>query len=148
MFTFFAVPTTAEKPLTIHDNKILIGPPAPLPVLGPVYTPAKPARPNKPAKSKTTVASGQCNCLLAINTFYKTNFKTTDGYARSIPVNSKTPAETGFVITRESWMGHIAHYYKSGDLIVIDYEGNYERCRLSSGRTLPVASRLIKGYIN
>jgi hypothetical protein len=93
-----------------------------------------------------------CNCVKALNQKFGTNFKTLDGFARSIPINSKVPAEIGFVITYESFpgtnTGHIAHYYKDYDEIVLDWEANYERCQFSSGRRLPINSPLIKGYNN
>lgn len=144
---FLGVPITADK----YENKPFLGPLAPQPFTGPIQNKANEvayARPNQPLKVKARLAGGFCSCVSAINNFYKTDFKTVDGYARSIPVNSKTPAETGFVITYESWMGHIAHYYRFGDDLVIDYEANYQHCALSSGRILPIASPLIKGYIN
>lgn len=91
---------------------------------------------------------GQCSCVAGVNAYYKTNFKTLDGYARSIPTSSNLPSTTGFVITRDSWMGHISHYYLDGDFIVIDAEWNYVHCSFSTGRKIPVDSPLIKGYIN
>ena len=101
---------------------------------------------SKPVIKRTGVA-GNCSCVAGINNYYKTSFKTLDGYARSIPVSSKLPATTGFVITYESWMGHIAHYYLDGEFIVIDAEWNYIPCRFSSGRKLPISSPLIKGFL-
>ena len=89
-----------------------------------------------------------CSCVLGLNAHFGTNFHTLDGYARSIPTNSTVPAEMGFVITRESWKGHISHYYHLGDVIVIDWETNYVSCQMTSGRVIPVDSGLIKGYIN
>lgn len=95
-----------------------------------------------------------CSCVQAINDHFGTNFKTTDAnhLAKSIPINSKTPAAMGFVITYESRpgtvTGHIGHYYLDGDEIVIDWESNYDRCAVTSGRRLRVGSSLIKGYIN
>jgi hypothetical protein len=93
-----------------------------------------------------------CSCVQALNAHFGTNFQTLDGFARSIPINSKTPASMGYVVTYESRpgasTGHIGHYYLEGSEIVVDWEANYEKCKISSGRTLPVGSSLIKGYIN
>lgn len=103
---------------------------------------------------KTQVKSfnPNCSCVTGLNAHFGTNFKTLDNFARSIPINSKIPADIGYVITYESrpggQTGHIAHYYLLGNEIVIDWEANYERCKVSSGRRLTVGSPLIKGYIN
>lgn len=92
-----------------------------------------------------------CSCVAGINAHYGTNFRTLDGFARSIPTNSSTPAATGFVVTFESSGGHIAHYYTLGSKIIVDWEINYTHlvpgdCPVTSGRELPAA--LVKGFIN
>lgn len=88
-----------------------------------------------------------CSCVIAINQKYGTNIHTLNGYARSIPVSSNLPSTTGFVVTYESWAGHIAHYYLDGEFIVIDWEANYQSCKITSGRKLLIGSPLIKGYL-
>lgn len=69
------------------------------------------------------------------------------GNARNYPVNSKVPAESGFVVTYESGRGHMAHYVKIGLFLRLD-ESNYDTCRITYGRLLPINSKVIKGYIN
>lgn len=97
----------------------------------------------------------KCSCVLGINAYYGTNFHTTNvsHTAISIPINSYVPAETGFAITYESKAGHIIHYYKLGDVIVVDAEWNYKHfvrgdCPMTSGRIISIGSSVIKGYIN
>lgn len=100
----------------------------------------------KPIKSPKKTTANYCSCVAGVNAHFGTHFKTLDGFARSIPTNSQIPASSGFVITRESWQGHIAHYYLLGDQIIIDWEANYVSCKVSSGR--PLSNSLVKGFIN
>lgn len=97
------------------------------------------------AKSQIKRAPYACNCVLWAQS------QGLDvqgyGYAKNYPVNSQVPALYGFVVTYESYAGHVALYYLDGSDLVLD-EANYVSCRITSGRRLPVGSPLIKGYIN
>jgi hypothetical protein len=100
---------------------------------------------NNKSASLATYSGGYCSCIkyaqsigLGISGY---------GYARNYPVNSHTPAQSGFVLTRESVYGHIAYYVLQGGNLVLQ-EANYSKCRLTTGRILPVNSSLIRGYIN
>lgn len=99
------------------------------------------------AKSVVSNQGPVCSCVSWVNWKYGTNLKTLDGYARSIPTNSKEPAMAGFVITRESWAGHVGRYILDGDYLVLT-ESNYSKCRVTVGRRLSIFSPLIIGYIN
>lgn len=98
--------------------------------------------------------SSYCSCVIGLNKRFGTNFKTLDGFARSIPTNSTVAAKSGFVVTYESRpgtkTGHIAYYVLDDDQknITIEWESNFIQCKVSSGRKIPVNSTLIKGYIN
>jgi len=69
------------------------------------------------------------------------------GAARNYPINSLVPAQSGFVFTHESGYGHVAYYVLQGENLLLQ-EANYQRCRLTTGRLLPVNSGLIRGYVN
>lgn len=98
------------------------------------------------ALAKYSAENYACSCVLWINQTYGTNFKTLDRYARSIPTNSTSPRLSGFVVLMESSLGHIAHYTLEGQNLVLD-EANYETCKVTHGRTIPITDTRIKGYI-
>lgn len=93
-----------------------------------------------------------CSCVMELNNYFKTSFRTTDALHRaiSIPTKYSQPQESGFAITRESSNGHILHYYKltlnDGTYkIIADWEFNYRPCAVSTGREVPL--NMIKGYM-
>lgn len=88
-----------------------------------------------------------CSCVSYARFKSGLNIKTVNGLAKSIPINSKTPAASGLVVTYESSAGHIALYTLKDNILILD-ESNYSTCKVTSGRELPVSSALIKGYIN
>lgn len=68
------------------------------------------------------------------------------GYARNIPVSTKTPYVGATIVTYESSAGHVGKVIAiEGNLIHIQ-DGNYKR-GYATKRTLPLDSRLIKGYL-
>lgn len=88
-----------------------------------------------------------CSCVSYAKFKSKLGIRTLDGFARSIPINSTVPADSGLVITFESLYGHVALYRRVGAILILD-ESNYSHCKVTTGRELPVGSALIKGYIN
>lgn len=77
------------------------------------------------------------------------NLKTKDGYARTIKTTTQIPTKGAIVLTKESWMGHVAYVididYQKGELILA--EANYRRGRITIGRRLSIYSSKIVGYV-
>lgn len=87
----------------------------------------------------------KCNCVL----WAQANGLNITGYgaAENYPINSSVPSSSGFVITYEGTLGHMAKYILSGEYLILT-EANFVSCQITTGRLLPITSKLIKGYIN
>lgn len=68
------------------------------------------------------------------------------GVARNHPVNAQVPTVGAYVVTYESWAGHLGVVTGVTDTHIIISEANYVRCTVTKGRMLPIDSPLIKGY--
>lgn len=67
------------------------------------------------------------------------------GNASRIPATATSPYIGGLVLTYEG-PGHVAVIIDIvGDTLILA-EGNYQRCRITIGRTLRADSPLIRGY--
>lgn len=101
----------------------------------------------QPIVKKTNYAANYaCFCAWYLQVKYGIP-KTPKGYAGSYKVGSLIPSASGFVLTRESALGHIAHYTLVGKNLLLDDEANYKTCRVTHTRILPVSSPLIRGYL-
>lgn len=68
------------------------------------------------------------------------------GYARNLPIQTKTPYVGATIVTYESSAGHVGMVIAVENGVVHIQDGNYRR-GYATKRTLPITSGLIKGYI-
>ena len=93
-----------------------------------------------------TYGFNPCSCVSYVQKFYP-GIRTANGLARTWPVNSKTPTVGAVVVLREgSGAGHVAIVTNISATHLTVTESNYTRCRQTSGRTIPINSRLIIGF--
>jgi hypothetical protein len=88
-----------------------------------------------------------CSCVtfLRVSGIYMP--RTTNGLAKSLPVASAKPSDSGGVVKlNESYAGHVAAYILEGNELVLT-EANYIRCKRTSGRRIKVDDPRIMGYI-
>lgn len=142
-----SVAKAEPKLVFIVDLELEERQPKPLPVYGPFVSEIKKESPPKktviPKQEKKSF--NPCNCWSYVKS-KKPGMKTGYGKARNYPVNSQVPQIGAIIITYESSSGHmgIVARVDENNVIIDDY--NYKRCSHTI-RSLPLNSKLIKGYI-
>lgn len=109
--------------------------------------PKKVVIPNTAKHYNSNIQSGvnYCSCVQTVKALTGANIGSV-GNAKNWPKNSATPVPGGVVITAESRAGHVAKIKAvEGGYLILE-EGNYAHCKFTSGRKLPINSKVIIGF--
>jgi surface antigen len=98
------------------------------------------------AQGVRTNQAGACNCVIYSRAITGINVGPI-GLAKYHPVNSQTPVVGAIAVFGGSWTGHLAvvvDVRNDGTFTVT--EGNWVRCRITTGRVVHVSDPTLKGF--